>query len=103
MQALCFANRKISENLYFESMNLSMFNRFFPRLNVRVQLKERVDLSKCNGNEKRYVIHMHKKSFLTDKWMQEPRNIFCRLQVHHYDPRGSAQYIKYWGKFKRKR
>jgi hypothetical protein len=35
--------------------------------------------------------------------MQEPRNIFCRLQVQHYDPRGSVQYRKDWGTFKRKR
>jgi hypothetical protein len=46
---------------------------------------------------------MHKKSFWTNKWMQEPRKNFCRLQVQHYDPRGSAQYKKGWGTFKRKR
>jgi hypothetical protein len=84
-------------------MNLSMFNRFCPSMKDRVQLKERVDLSKFNGNEERYVIPMHRKSFWTNKWMQEPRNVFCRLQVQHYDPRGSAQYRKDWGTFKRKR
>jgi hypothetical protein len=80
-----------------------MFNRFCPSLKARAQLKERVDLSKFNGNEERYVIPMHRKSFWTDKWMQEPRKNFCRLQVQHYDPRGSAQYKKDWGTFKRKR
>ena len=44
---------------------------------------------------------MHRKSVWTNKWMQEPRNNFCRLQVHHYDP--NMQYIKGWGSFKRKR
>jgi hypothetical protein len=60
-------------------MNLSMFNIFFPSLKAREQLKERVDLSKFNGNEERYVIHVHRKIFWTNKWMQEPKNIFCRL------------------------
>jgi hypothetical protein len=100
---LCFGKRKISENFYFESMNLIMFNRLCPSLKARAQLKERVDLSKFNGNEEIYVIPMHRKSFWTNKWMHEPRIVFCRLQVQHYDPRGSAQYIKGWGTFKRKR
>ena len=60
---MCFGKRKISEIFCFESMNLSMFNRFCPSLKVRAQLKERVDLSKFNGNEERYVIPMHRKSF----------------------------------------
>jgi hypothetical protein len=46
---------------------------------------------------------MHRKSFWTNKWMQEPRKNFCRLQVKHYDPRGSAQYKKDVGTFERKR
>ena len=78
---MCFGKRKISEIFCFESMNLCMFNRFCPSLKAREQLKERVDLSKFNGNEERYVIPMHKKSFWTNKLMQEPRKIFCRLQV----------------------
>jgi hypothetical protein len=77
-------------------MNLSMFNRFCPSLKAMAQLEERVDLSKFNRNEERYVIPMHIKSFWTNKWMQEPRNIF--LQVEHCDP--SAQYIRGWGTFK---
>jgi hypothetical protein len=35
--------------------------------------------------------------------MEEPRKNFYRLQLHHYDPRGSVQYRKDWGTFKRKR
>jgi hypothetical protein len=64
-------------------------------------LEERVDLSKANRNEERYVIPMHRKNFWTNKWMQEPRKNFCRLQVQHYDP--SAQYKRGWGTYKRKR
>ena len=59
-------------------MNLSMFNRFCPTLQARVQLKERVELSKFNGNEEKYVIPIHRKNFLTNKWMQEPRKKNCR-------------------------
>jgi hypothetical protein len=29
---------------------------------------------------------MHTNNFLTNKWMQEPRKNFCRLQVQHCDP-----------------
>ena len=66
-------------------MNLSIFNRLCPSLKVREQLKERVDLSKFNGNEEIFVIPMNRKSFWTNKWMQEPRKNFCRLQVQHCD------------------
>jgi hypothetical protein len=82
-------------------MNLSMFNRFCLILKARAQLEERVDLSKFNRNKERYVIPMHTKSFWTNKWMQEPRKNFYRLQVQHCDP--SAQYRRGWGTFKRKR
>ena len=78
-----------------------MFNRFFPSLKERAQLKERVDLSKVNRHEERYVIPMHKQTFWTNKWMQEPRICFLRVQVQHYDP--SAQYKRSWRTFKRKR
>jgi hypothetical protein len=67
--SLCFDKRKISENFCFERMNLSMFNRFFPSLKARGKLKERVDLSKFNGGEERYIIPMHRKRFWTNKWM----------------------------------
>jgi hypothetical protein len=66
---LCFDKSKISEKLCFESMNLIMFNRFCPSLKSRVQLEERVDLSKANINEERYVIAMHRKSFWTNKYV----------------------------------
>jgi hypothetical protein len=61
---LCFGKRKISEIFCFEGMNLSMFNRLCPSLRARAQMKERVDLSKFNGNKERCVIPMHRKSFL---------------------------------------
>jgi hypothetical protein len=92
---LCFDKSKISGNFCFESMNLIMFNRFCPSLKARVQLEERFDLSKDNRNEERYVIPMHRNIFWTNKWLQEPRNLFFRLQVQHYDP--SAQYRRCWG------
>jgi hypothetical protein len=60
---LCFGKRKLSENFCFENMNLSMFNILCPSLKARAQLKERVDLSKLNGNEERYVIPMHRNNF----------------------------------------
>ena len=63
-----------------------MFKRFFPSLKARTKLEERVDLSKANRNEERYVIPMHRKNFWTNKWMREPRNNFCKLQIQHYDP-----------------
>jgi hypothetical protein len=44
---------------------------------------------------------MHRNIFWTNKWMQEPRNKFCRLQVQHCDP--SGQYRRGWGTYKRKR
>ena len=44
---------------------------------------------------------MHRKNFFTNNWMQEPRKIFCRLQVQRCDP--SAQYRISWGNHKRKR
>jgi hypothetical protein len=60
-------------------MNLGMFDRFCPSLKTRELLEERVDLNRFDTNSKRYVIPMHRKNFWTKKWMQEPRNIFCRL------------------------
>jgi hypothetical protein len=82
-------------------MNLGMFDIFCPSLKNRAQLEERVDLNKFDRNREKYVIPMHRKNFWTNKWMQEPRKNFCRLQVQHCDP--SAQYRKGWGSFKIKR
>jgi hypothetical protein len=44
---------------------------------------------------------MHRNNFWINKWTQEPRKNFCRLQVQHCDL--SAQYRRGWGSFKRKR
>ena len=64
-----FDKSQISGIFCFESMNLSMFNRFFPSLKDRAQLEERVDMSKFNRNEERYVIPMLRNNFWTNKWM----------------------------------
>jgi hypothetical protein len=64
-------------------MNLGMFDIFCHNLKARAQFEERVDLNKFDRNRERYVIPMHRKSFWTNKWMQEPRKNFCRLQVQH--------------------
>jgi hypothetical protein len=82
-------------------MNLSMFDRFCPILKGRVQLEERIDQNNKDRNRERYVIHMHKKDFWTNKWMQEPIKNFFRLQVQHCDP--SVQYKRSWEMYKRKR
>jgi hypothetical protein len=66
---LYFDKSKISGNFCFESMNLGMFDRFHPSLKSRVQLEERVDLSKFDRNEEVYVIPMHIKNVWTNEWM----------------------------------
>jgi hypothetical protein len=81
-------------------MDLGMFDNFCPSLKTRAQLEERrFDMSRSDKSNERYVIPMHINNFWTNKWMQDPRNIF--LQVSYCDP--SAQYRKGWGSFKRKR
>jgi hypothetical protein len=81
-------------------MDLGMFDRFCPSLKTRAQIEERrFDMNISDRTSERYVIPMHRKNCLTNKWMQDPRKTF--LQIHHCDP--SAQYIKGWGSFKRKR
>jgi hypothetical protein len=83
-------------------MDLGMFDRFCPSLKTRAQLEERrFDMNKFDKVSERYVIPMHREKFWTNKWMQDPRKNFCKLQVHHCDP--SAQCRKGWGLFKRKR
>jgi hypothetical protein len=97
---LCSDKGKTSQKNCFGRMNLGMFYRFFPSLKTRAQLEERgFDMNRSDRSNERYVIPMHRKNFWTNKCMQDPRNIF--LQVHHCDP--SAQYMKGWGSFKRKR
>jgi hypothetical protein len=82
-------------------MNLGMFDGFCRSLETRARLEERVDLNKFDRNREKYVIPMHRNNFWTNKWMQEPRKNFCRLQIQHCDP--SALYRRGWGSFKRKR
>jgi hypothetical protein len=84
---LCSGKGKISGNFLFEIMDLGMFDRFGPRLKTSAQLEERrFYLNRFDRNSEIYVIPMHRKNFWTNKWMQDPRKNFCRLQVHHCDP-----------------
>jgi hypothetical protein len=62
-------------------MHLGMLDRFCSSLNFRAQIEERVDLNKFDRNREMYVIPMHRRHIWTNKWMQEPRNNFCRFQV----------------------
>jgi hypothetical protein len=78
---LCFGKGKISGIVFFERMNLGMFDIFCHSLKTRAQLEERDNLNNFDRNRERYVIPMHRKNFWTNKWMQEPRNNFFRLQV----------------------
>jgi hypothetical protein len=56
-------------------------------------------MNRFDKNNEIYVIPMHRKNFLTNQWMQDPRKKF--FQASHYDP--SKQYKKHWGSLKRKR
>jgi hypothetical protein len=81
-------------------MDLGMIDRFCPSLKTRALIdKRRFDMNRSDKNHERYVIPMHRKDVWTNKWMQDPRKNL--LQVSSYDP--SAQYIRGWGSFKRKR
>jgi hypothetical protein len=64
-----------------------MFDRFGPSIKNRAQLVERrFDMNRSDRDSGRYVIPMHRNNFWTNKWLQDPIKIFCRLQVHHCDP-----------------
>jgi hypothetical protein len=79
---LCSDKGKISEKIYFERMDLGMFNRFGPSLKTRVQLEERIfDMNRSDKNNERYVIPMHRKNCWTNKWMQDPRKKNCRPTI----------------------
>jgi hypothetical protein len=83
-----------------KSMDLGMFDRFFPILKTRALLDERnFDMHRSDKNSERYIIPMHRKNVWTNKWMQDPRK--NRVQASYHDP--SMQYRKRWGPFKRKR
>ena len=54
-----------------------MFDKFCPSLKTRPHLEERIfDMSISDKNSEIYVIPMHRKNVWTNKWMQDPRNIF---------------------------
>jgi hypothetical protein len=72
-------------------MNLGMFDKFCPSPKTRAHIEEiRFDMNRSDRNNERCVIPIHRKNVWTNKWMQDPRNIF--LQVSYSDP--SAQYRK---------
>jgi hypothetical protein len=72
-------------------MDLGMFDKIYPRLKPRALIEEIIfDMSRYDKNNERYVIPMYRKNIWTNKWMQDPRQIF--LQVKYYDP--SVQYGK---------
>ena len=78
---MCYEKGKISNFfLSFESMDLAMFDKFFPSPKTRVQLEERrFDMNRFDRNNERYVIPMHRKNVWTNKWMLDPRKIFLQL------------------------
>jgi hypothetical protein len=77
-----------------------MFDRFYHRLKIRALIDEiKFDMNRYDKYNDRYVIPMHRKNVWTNKWMHDPRKNF--LQVSYHD--SSAQYIRGWGSFKRKR
>ena len=70
---MCSEKGKISGNFCFNSMDLGMFDRFFPRLKTKELIDERrFDMSRSDRNNQRYVIPMHRKNVWTNKWMQDP-------------------------------
>jgi hypothetical protein len=77
-----------------------MLDKFCLSLKTRALLdKRKFDMNRSDRNSERYVIPMHRKSFWTNQWMQDPRKKL--LQASPYDP--STQYKKSWGSLKRKR
>jgi hypothetical protein len=91
---------KISRNFCFDSMDLGMFDRFYPNLKTRVLIDERrFDMRISDKNSEKYGIPMHRKTIWTNKCSQDPTKKF--LQVSYHDP--STQNKKGWGSFKRKR
>jgi hypothetical protein len=80
MNTLCYGKGKISGNFFFESTNLGMLDIFCPRFKIRAPLQEiRFDLDKFDRDSERYFIPMDRNNFWTNKWMQDPKKIVCRL------------------------
>ena len=66
-------------------MDLGMFDRLCPILKTRALIDERkFDMNRSDKNNDRYVIPMHRKNVLTNKWMQDPKKNF--LQANYHDP-----------------
>jgi hypothetical protein len=63
-------------------MDLGMFDKIYPSLETRALIeKRRFDMSRSDKNSEKYVIPMYRKNVWTNKWMQDPRKIFCRLTI----------------------
>jgi hypothetical protein len=75
---------KISGNFCFKSMNLGMFDRFYPSLKTSVLIDEsRFDMNRSDINSEKYVTPMQRKNVWTNKCMKDPRKK-C-LQVSYHD------------------
>jgi hypothetical protein len=58
-------------------MDIGMFDKIYPSLKTMELIDERIfDMSRYDNNSERYVIPMHRENVWTNKWMQDPRNIF---------------------------
>jgi hypothetical protein len=58
-------------------MDLGMFDKFCPILKNKAQLDEkRLDMSRSDRNNERYVIPMHRKNVWNNKCMEDPRKNF---------------------------
>ena len=69
---------KISEIFCFKSMNLGMFDIFYPSLKTSVLIDER----RFDNNSEKYVIPMHRKNVWTNTCMQDPRKKYLRVSYH---------------------
>jgi hypothetical protein len=84
-ESFVLCRSKISGNFCFDSMDLGMFDRFYPNLTTRVLIDERIfDMSRSDKNSEKYVIPMHIKNVWTNKCMHDLKKK-C-LQVSYHDP-----------------
>ena len=64
----CSDRGKISEKIYFERMDLGMFDKICSSLKTRALIEERrFGMSRFDKNSERYVIPMHRKNVWTNK------------------------------------
>jgi hypothetical protein len=66
-------------------MDLGILDKFCLILKTRAFLdKIKFYMNRSDRNSERYDIPMHRKSFWTNQWMQDP--IIYFFQASHYDP-----------------